>query len=168
MVQHAAGDIALPVPATRAASAKGVDQAAIPARRDVGETRCALGHRVVQHGGLVNGAVHRAGLHPHDVGNGLAAHLRCGDVSRQSRQRWQRNKYWLGRSVAVDIVHPCGHRAVGVQRRAKHRLAIGQQKAVGLAGKGHLLRAREHRSAGGVVGQLKRAGGPGSPFAGEL
>ena len=70
VAQHAAGAASLLIPAAAAAATVGVDQLAVPPGAAGPRVRCRLG-RVVQHSALVDGAVHRPGLHPHDERHGV-------------------------------------------------------------------------------------------------
>jgi hypothetical protein len=157
-VGHAAGGPALPVPTVGAAAAERVDEPLVPASRAGERSRLRLRDRVVQHGGLVDAPVGRAGLHPHDE------RRRDTERGRRGRQiggvpvRPRRERTRCG---AVEVVHAGLDRTVAVQRGPEVAAEDGQRELLGLTHERLLVRAGEHRALDGVVDDRAR-GGPGA------
>ena len=86
----------------------------------------------MQDGILINTAVHRAGLNPHDKRNGDAIERRRGcRIGRQNVRVGQ----WLECGAAngfVDIIYPCRCGTVCIERRTE-RAAIGKLEVLRLA-----------------------------------
>ena len=155
VVHDAAGIIALLV-ARHATAAKGVNQAAVPARRRIPGRqlpRRRWSRRIREISDLIDRAVDRPRLEANDVGHTLAVDRGHFQVGRARARDWQ----GLERRSASALrrhrgfVHP-GHlgrgRTVLVERRA-------EVPDFCLTHERFLVRARENRSGDRVVGQLE-------------